>query len=254
MYDNISGNLCLLIPFVLAGCSTNINKSLSPPTDTKWVYVEIKNPSPYTRPFPLGVRYISYKCMKKRVSGFDGSVITEPSYNVIQIPLRQEKDDFWKGQVAMTGGGRCQWTLSAVDLGIEYIEASHLGKDLVPGAAVGLSIAFDKDAARNGQFKSILGDISSSPIYYPYIIEKKIGNRVNTLNLLGERTFISLWSGQLNKIEFSPAIDESKIVKFVGVERKIDGVYPKIIYPDGSIAPERTLFPDFKKVDGMILK
>ncbi|MEG5687309.1 hypothetical protein UXO04_26445, partial [Enterobacter kobei] len=96
--------------------------------------------------FPLEVRYISYECKKKRISGFDGSVITEPSYNVIGIPMQQESGDIWKAKVAMTGGGSCKWTLSAVNLGIEYIDATHLGKDLVPGTAVGVSLAFDNDA------------------------------------------------------------------------------------------------------------
>ncbi|MEB8305308.1 hypothetical protein NGI06_23635, partial [Citrobacter braakii] len=99
--------LLSLVLFTVAGCSMSraVNKTLSPPADTKWVNVEVKNPSQYTKPFPLEVRYISYECMKKRISGFDGSVITEPSYNVIGIPMQQESGDVWKAKVAMTGGG-----------------------------------------------------------------------------------------------------------------------------------------------------
>ncbi|HCT6445946.1 TPA: hypothetical protein OT526_005185, partial [Enterobacter hormaechei] len=144
----------------MEGCSMSwtANKTLSPPPDTKWVNVEVKNPSQYTRPFPLEVRYISYECKKKRISGFDGSVITEPSDNVIKIPMQQESGDIWKAKVAMTGGGSCEWTLSAVNLGIEYIDATHLGKDLVPGTAVGVSLAFDNDSSRNGKFYMVTGN------------------------------------------------------------------------------------------------
>ena len=144
--------LLSLVLFTVAGCSISrtVNKTLSPPPDTKWVNVEVKNPSQYTKPFPLEVRYISYECMKKRISGADGSVIIEPSYNVIGIPMQQESRDIWKAKVAMTGGSSCKWMLSAVNLGIEYIDAIHLGKDLVPGAAVGVTLAFDNDASRNG--------------------------------------------------------------------------------------------------------
>ncbi|MDA8505343.1 hypothetical protein NNO02_23240, partial [Citrobacter sp. Awk 2] len=106
--------------------------------------------------------------MKKRISGFDGSVITEPSYNVIGIPMQQENGDIWKAKVAMTGGGPCQWMLSVVNLGIEYIDAIYLGKDLVPGTAVDVALAFDNDASRNGQFTYIAGDVNLSPKYYPY--------------------------------------------------------------------------------------
>ncbi|HDH1460434.1 TPA: hypothetical protein PIT96_004632, partial [Klebsiella michiganensis] len=152
--------LLSLVLFTVAGCSMSraVNKTLSPPADTKWVNVEVKNPSQYTKPFPLEVRYISYECMKKRISGFDGSVITEPSYNVIGIPMQQESGDIWKAKVAMTGGGSCKWTLSAVNLGIEYIDATHLGEDLIPGTAVGVSLAFDNDASRNGQYRIVQGN------------------------------------------------------------------------------------------------
>ena len=65
--------------------------------------------------------------------------------------------------------------MSAVNLGIEYIDAIHLGKDLVPGTAVGVTLAFDNDASRNGQFTFVTGDVDLSPKYYPYIREKKMG-------------------------------------------------------------------------------
>lgn len=249
----------LLISFLFlstASCSMSraVNKTLSPPANTKWVNVEVKNPSQYTKPFPLQVRYISYECKKKRISGFDGSVITEPSYNVIGVPMQQDSGDIWKAKIAMTGGGSCKWTLSAVNLGIEYIDAIHLGKDLVPGTAVGVTLAFDNDASRNGQFTFVAGDVDLSPKYYPYIREKKMGGGENSLSLFGKRDFLSLRVGEISSVKFSPKIDEGKITRFVGLEKKIKGEYPKVIYPDGSIAPERTLFPDFDKVDKMNVK
>lgn len=245
--------LLSLVLFTVAGCSMSraVNKTLSPPPDTKWVSFEVKNPSQYTKPFPLEVRYISYECKKKRVSGFDGSVITEPSYNVIRIPMNQSNGNIWEAKVAMTGGGSCQWALSAVTLGIEYIDATHLGKDLVPGTAVGVTLAFDSDASRNGQFTFVTGDVDLSPKYYPYIREKKMGGVENSLSLIGNEDFLSLRVGEISSVKFSPEIDERKITRFVGLEEKIKGKYPKIIYPDGSVAPEKTLFPDFDKIDKM---
>ncbi|STB34291.1 Uncharacterised protein [Citrobacter braakii] len=79
MYNQSKIILLSLVLFSSAGCSISraVNKTLSPPADTKWVNIEVKNPSQYTKPFPLEVRYISYECKKKRISGFDGSVITE---------------------------------------------------------------------------------------------------------------------------------------------------------------------------------
>ena len=92
MYKRSKALLLSFIFLSAAGCSMSraVNKTLSPPADTKWVNVEVKNPSQYTKPFPLEVRYISYECKKKRISGFDGSVIMEPSYNVIELSMQQE--------------------------------------------------------------------------------------------------------------------------------------------------------------------
>ena len=213
--------LLSLVLFTVAGCSMSqaVNKTLSPPADTKWVNFEVKNPSQYTKPFPLEVRYISYECKKKRISGFDGSVITESSYNVIGIPMQQESGDIWKAKVAMTGGGSCKWTLSAVNLGIEYIDATHLSKDLVPGTAVGVSLAFDNDASRNGQYTATEGDLNLSPKYYPYISEWNLGEKKKELSLLGKESFLSLSVYNLNEIKFAPVIDESKVVKYIGIEK-----------------------------------
>lgn len=254
MNDKVNVIILLLAFFMIGGCSNATNKTLSPPTDTKWVNVEVKNLSPYTKPFPLEVRYISYECMKKRISGFDGSVITEPSYNVIGIPMQQESGDIWKAKVAMTGGGSCKWTLSAVNLGIEYIDVTHFGKELLPGTAVGITVAFDNDASRNGQFTSIKGDLRIAPKYYPYIRERKISEKKKTLSLLGKESFVSYRVFYLKNIHFYPDVDENKVVRFIEPSKKIDGAHSKIIYPDGTIAPPKTLFPDFNLIDKMIVK
>jgi len=256
MYNKSKIILLSLAFFSLSGCSINraANKTLSPPADTKWVNIEVKNPSQYTKPFPLEVRYISYECMKRRISGFDGSVITEPSYNVIGIPMQQEGGDIWKAKVAMTGGGSCKWMLSAVTLGIKYIDVMHLGEDLVPGAAVGVSLAFDNDASRNGQYGFIKGDLKISHKYYPYITEWNINKKMKDLSLYGKRTFLKYRITDGDNILFEPLLDESKVIRYVEPKEKIKGVYPQIIYPDGSVAPERTLFPDFDKVDNMKIK
>ncbi|RAZ53875.1 hypothetical protein DP194_21045, partial [Enterobacter hormaechei subsp. xiangfangensis] len=245
-----------LMLFTVEGCSMSwtANKTLSPPPDTKWVNVEVKNPSQYTRPFPLEVRYISYECKKKRISGFDGSVITEPSDNVIKIPMQQESGDIWKAKVAMTGGGSCEWTLSAVNLGIEYIDATHLGKDLVPGTAVGVSLAFDNDSSRNGKFYMVTGNnLKLAPNYYPLIHTNKRIQKNDALELFGKKDFIQkriVFNANNDVVViFSPKLDESKLVKMVApVEYRV-GAYYKIIYPDGTVVSDGSTYPDIRRME-----
>ncbi|EOI3526941.1 hypothetical protein ACMSYW_000093 [Cronobacter dublinensis] len=152
MYNQTKIILLSLVLFTVAGgsISSTVNKTLSPPANTKWFNFKVKNPSQYTKPFPREVRYISYECIKKRISGFDGSIIIEPSYNVIGGLMREDCGDVLIAKVAMAVGGSCKWTLSAVNFGIEYIDAILLGKDLVPDTVVGVTLAFDNYASRNG--------------------------------------------------------------------------------------------------------
>lgn len=254
MYKKSKMLLLFLSLLFVTGCSISqaVNKTLTPPADTKWVNVEVKNPSPYTKPFPLEVRYISYKCNKKRVSGFDGSVITEPSYNVIGIPMKQQNDDIWRAKVATIGGGSCRWTLSAVSLGIQYIDAIHLGKDLVPGTAVGVTLAFDSDASRNGQFDILFGDEHTFlATYYPLIKSNKMVRENDSLNIFGEEDFLQKKITKINNsvgVNFIPILDESKIVKMIAPKEYKAGAFYKIIYPDGSVVSDGSTHPDVKKM------
>jgi len=249
---NKQSNILMVFVTVLfsSSCAGTTDYTLSPPSATKWVNVEVKNPSPYTRPFPLEVVYISHKCMKSSINGVDGSREEKPSYNPVKIPLQQQQgSSLWSAKVAMTGGGPCDWTLSEFNLGIEYIDATHLGKDLVPGTAVGATIAFDDIAARNGQFDSKYGNVNISSKYFPYITEWRLGENRKKLSLLGKEKFMSIRAYSPQFIRFSPEINERKVVRFIGVTKKIKGVYSQIVYPDGSIVSDGTVFPDFDRVD-----
>ncbi|AVF37534.1 hypothetical protein [Rahnella sikkimica] len=252
MNYKLKTSVIILSVLLTSGCSGTPNRTLSPPSDTQWVNVEVKNPSQYTKPFPLEVRYISHKCLKKRISGVDGSVITEPNYNVINVPLQQGANDLWKAKVAMTGGGACEWTLSAFNVGIEYIDATHLGKDLVPGTAVGATISFDDDASRNGQFTFSPGDLSLEPKYYPLIKTNKMVHAIDTLNLFGEEDFLQKRISSISKslsVNYSPKIDESKIVRMVSPKEYKIGAFYKIIYPDGTVVSDGSTHPDIKKLE-----
>ena len=39
-----------LASVIISSCVSVTDRTLSPPSDTKWVTVEVKNPSPYTKP------------------------------------------------------------------------------------------------------------------------------------------------------------------------------------------------------------
>ncbi|HDR2792013.1 MULTISPECIES: hypothetical protein [Enterobacter] len=241
--------LCTLMSFIVS-CVSADDRTLSPPLNTAWVNIEIKNPSAYTKPFPLEVLYVSTTCKRELMSLRDVQHYEKVGYNPVKIPLQKQSDsDIWVAKIAKDGGGKCNWQLSEFNLGIEYIDATHLGKGLVPGTAVGATIAFDDNATKNGLFKTVHGDINLSPIYYPYIRERRLNSTETSLSLLGEKSFISLKADGTNKFSFHPRLDETKVTRYIGVAKKEPGSYAKIIYPDGIVAPEGTIIPDFNKIN-----
>ncbi|MBV8045258.1 hypothetical protein [Pluralibacter sp.] len=250
MYKRFNLFILLQAVFLLNGCAQATDRTLSPPSDTEWVDVQIKNPSPYTKPFPLEVLYVSATCKRELMSMRDGQHYEKMGYNPVKIPLQKHNDsDIWVAKIAKDGGGKCNWKLSEFNLGIEYVDATHLGKGLVPGTAVGATIAFDDNATKNGLFKTVHGDITLSPKYYPYIRVRKLNSTETSLSLLGEQNFISLRGDATTKVSFIPSLDETKVTRYIGVEKKEPGAHAKIIYPDGSVASEGTIIPDFNKIN-----
>lgn len=154
------------LTFFIVSCVNADDRTLSPPSNTEWVNVEIKNPSSYTQPFPLEVLYVSTTCKRELMSMSDGQHYEEVGYNTVEIPLQKQNDsDIWVAKIAKDGGGKCNWQLSAFNLGIEYIDATHFGKGLVPGSAVGATIAFDDNAIKTVCLRRFMAIL----IYHQYI-------------------------------------------------------------------------------------
>ncbi len=177
--------------------------------------------------------------------------------------MQQERGDIWKAKVAMTGGGSCNWTLSAVTLGIEYTDATHLGKGLVPGSAVGVRLAFDGYASRNGQFDFIGGNqFDYYPKYYPFIkkwSDSSQGLMHDKLYLFTEEESIRKIKINFNKnedvfVNYRPLIDESKKVVMTFPTQKGSGAKYTFEYPDGSVVKSKNINPDFKKIEAISSK
>lgn len=247
--------LLSLMLFTVAGCSIShaVNKTLSPPADTEWVNIEVKNPSSYTKPFPLEALYISTTCKRKLMSMRDGQHYEKVGYNPVKIPLQnQSNSNLWVAKIAKNGGGKCNWQLSEFNLGIEYVDATHLGKELVPGTAVGATIAFDDNATKSGRFDLFKGsELILSPAYYPFIDSNKDISVDDTLNLFGKVNFVQkkIVSSTKNlQIKFEPTLDETKVVRMIAPTEQKIGVYYKIIYPDGTVVSDGTTHPDVKRL------
>lgn len=258
-------SLVIFLPVLFSSsCAGTADRNLSPPSDTQWVNVEIKNPSQYTKPFPLEVVYVSHKCMKRNINGVDGSREEKPSYNGVKIPIQQQGNSkIWSGKVAINGGGTCDWRLSELNVGIEYIDATHLGQGLVPDTSVGATIVFNDFAAQNGKFENIVNNkFEYNPKYYPVIerwSEKKNATRPDLVTLFGKdgafrNVYIRENKAQDIFVVFHPSIKENKIIEMKFPYEKTTGSLIKYIYPNGDIVETKDIRPDYNKVDSMNVK
>lgn len=242
------------------GCSSAANKTLSPPSDTRWVYVEVKNPSPYTRPFPLEVLYISKKCKRELMSMRDGKHYEKVGYNTIKTPIQQQgTSNIWLAKLAINGGGPCNWMLSEFTLGIEYADAKRFGNDLVPGTAVGAHFVFGDNITRRYFFKLFDSDITLRPKYYPYIKRYssiKGSTEKDMLSLFGDSPDFPDYHVKLKRREgvsviYSPVVNEYKVAEIIFPYEKGKGEHTKIVYPDGSFTADGRIHPDFKKMESI---
>jgi hypothetical protein len=253
MYKRLNSFVLIQFVLLLNGCAQATDRTLSPPSNTDWVNVEIKNPSSYTKPFPLEVLYVSTSCKRELMSMRDGQHYEKMGLNPIKIPLQEKNlSGVWIAKIAKDGGGKCNWKLSEFNLGIEYIDATHLGKGLALGTGVGATIAFDDNATKNGRFDIFKGsELILSPTYYPLIDSNKDISVDDTLNLFGKVNFVQkkiVSSAKNLHIKFEPTLDESKVVRMIAPTEQKVGVYYKIIYPDGTIVSDGTTHPDVNRL------
>jgi hypothetical protein len=245
MYRVINKLFRSTLIFFIVSCANATDRTLSPPPNSGWINVEIKNPSPYTKPFPLEVLYVSTTCKRELMSMRDGQHYEKVGLNPIKIPLQEKSSSgIWIAKIAKDGGGKCNWKLSEFNLGIEYVDTTHLGKGLVPGTAVGATIAFDDNATKNGRFKVFeSSELVLSPVYYPLIQTNKRISADDMLNLFGEKDFMQIKMvspAQAIQVIFKPTLDESKLVKMIAPKEHEVGAFYKIIYPDGSVVSDGT--------------
>lgn len=253
MYKRLNSFVLIQFALLLNGCAQATDRTLSPPSNSDWVNIEIKNPSAYTKPFPLEVLYVSTTCKRELMSMRDGQHYEKVGLNPIKIPLQEKNSSgVWIAKIAKDGGGKCNWKLSEFNLGIEYIDATHLGKGLVPGTAVGATIAFDDNATKNGLFKvSENSELILSPAYYPLVQDNKRISENDMLNLFGEKDFMKIKMVSSSKdiqVIFKPTLDESKLVKMIAPKEHKAGAFYKIIYPDGTVVSDGATHPDINRL------
>ncbi|WP_296284170.1 hypothetical protein [Pseudomonas sp.] len=127
---------CLLMLLSLGGCAQNRAHELAPPPGGAQVHFSIKVPQDLAAN-PMRVMYRSEKCPATR-SGADWTTYQEDGRHTIEVlPQRQGASDLYTADLAVEGGGACEWQLSNVTFGVHYANPSRFGPDVKSGGGRG---------------------------------------------------------------------------------------------------------------------
>ena len=131
-FSPLIGGLGLVL--ALTACSSRYD--LAPPPGGAQVHFSIKVPQDLAAD-PMRVMYRSAKCPATR-SGADWTAYQEDGRHVIEVePQRQGSSDLYVADLAVDGGGACQWRLSNVTFGVRYANTARFGANVEPGGGGG---------------------------------------------------------------------------------------------------------------------
>ncbi|WP_428946116.1 hypothetical protein ACQK5W_09270 [Pantoea sp. FN060301] len=143
----------LLFPAIallpLSGCASRPDYTLNPPVSSDWVSVELP---PETEALPLDVLYRSETCRKEVYDNTSASHVARVrGVNPQRVSLGQaDSNGRREAKIAINGGGKCGWRLSAlrVDIQLKGDVPLASGKHIIPTSYV---FGFDDEAYGSGE-------------------------------------------------------------------------------------------------------
>ncbi|MGX5108235.1 hypothetical protein ACWKYD_05435 [Enterobacter cloacae] len=250
-----AGLLPLLALLPLSGCASRPERTLNPPDSSEWVTITVKLP-PDTKVIPMDVLYRSDKCQQKDYDPTTESHIRDiRGFNPRQADMTPLGGGVWQARIALDGGGKCEWKLSAFRVGIEPSASIALtqGKDVI---ATNYVFDFDEEGYSGGfgvgKIRNAHGDQRIATEFFPMITHHRDGEI--DVELYGGRTGYEKWSRHYRLyntklISIEPVVYMDKIVTLRPPEPP-PGDFTAI-YPDGSSGKIKDIDPDYDKLLSM---
>ncbi|MFJ4434050.1 hypothetical protein ACIPZG_24325 [Pseudomonas sp. NPDC089395] len=242
----------LVLFFSLAGCATD--RGLAPDLNGDQISVTIKVPEELIAE-EMQVMYRSKLCTFTDYTA-SGVPYLRDGYKRTDIqPVRMGQTDLYEANLAVDGGGACQWRLSNVTFGVMYKDPAQFGDGVVYGAGGGIIVMFDENnPGRAGVYKKVEGDLILKKDYYPWVHERFIGGHKKSVNLTGDgHIYVRYQALMARSVYFEPVLHSGFVARSVGPKVKSEGHRTIYYYPDGSSSPERQIQPSFRKLQAIRL-
>ena len=219
---------------VLTGCT--VDRNLSFPAGSERVAVTVKAGADLAV-HPVAIGYRSTKCtVTRRNSDFEPYEVA--ASNVITRPMaRKEGTDFYQADVAVDGGGRCQWRLSYIEVEVNYTGFKRFGDNVAVGGGGRAYILLDKyNGPAGGTYRQVPGDLVMREDYYVQVRERFIGGHSKRGSLLRNGDVYLIYRApNARSIYFEPVVHSDYPVFLKGPPVKADGLRTNYFYPDGSV-------------------
>ena len=231
----------------LSGCAKDY--SLAPPADSEKVTVTVKVPKDLTAR-PMQVIYRSTICTFTDHTAM-GKPYQRDEYQRTDIwPVRQGQSDLYRAELAMDGGGACQWRLSNVTFGVAYADPARFGESVNFGGGGGVVVIFDhNNSPRGGADFKVEADLTIKKDYYPWVSEAFLGGYKKHVSLAGEgNLYLKYQALQARQVFFEPVLHSNYLVTSEGTKVHKVGSFIKFTYPDGSVVADGSHSPDLRKL------
>jgi len=236
---------------LLLGCDNRPDKTLSPPTDAKWVDVTFRVPE-WIVLQPAELLYRSTQCKAVRYNS-SNEPHDIPGYNDIERPFDAPNGaNIRRLRVAINGGGSCQWQLNSLKVSFRIADNVPLvkGKEVI-----NTNYIFDfgeyglSDGYGTGQAKAFSGEwLELKTDFFP-VVSNHIDNTVS-LKFFGGDTQTERWRRRFN-LSNTRYVAIEPVVHFMKVVVLNPPDHPGRLtatYPDGNVEPIPHIYPDYDKL------
>lgn len=239
---------------LLCGCDNRPDRTLSPPTDAKWVNVTFRVPEGITLQ-PAELLYRSAQCKSVRYNS-NNEPHDVPGYNDIEQPFdAPEGDNIRRLRVAVDGGGPCQWQLNSLMVSFRIADDVPLvkGKEVIATNYIfdfgdyGLS-----DGYGTGRARAFSGEkLELETDFFP-MVANHIDNTVS-LKLFGGDAGTERWRRRfsLSNTQYIAIEPVVHLMKVVVLNPPAHPGNLTATYPDGSREDIPDILPDYEKLLSM---
>jgi len=243
-------NVLYLLPLLaLSGCT--LSEDLSPSANGKTVKIAVVKPADIDI-LPMDVIYRSEKCRDKIFTS-TGAITSRAGYRLLTVPFTPEKgNDIVSNNIALDGGGRCEWRLSNIKFDFQYHDISQFGSKVTENTPDDIVFVFDNNAPPrgDGHYEDVSGHVFIKKEYYPTILKGLAKNGMDALYIQGQ-PMLTYRVHDTSSIVFKPVSHSDMIVNAFPPKKKGDGY--TLIYPNGEKIIDRR-FPNSEKTKFEFLK